>query len=120
MYRQLQATAVSRSVALDAASKERLHAQLVKLGDMMGDGLHHEPDGKWIEKEYRAVAKALGLLPKRKSNAAAINKALADALTKVACSKCGGQLKQTKSGALRASCVKCGERFQFKRTKVPK
>lgn len=105
---------------MDAASKDRLSAQLVKLGDMMGDGMHHEPDGKWIEREYRAVAKALGLLPKRKSNAEAINKALADALTKAACSKCGGQLKQTKSGALRAACVSCGARFQFKRTKVAK
>lgn len=105
---------------MDAASTERLQAQLVKLGDMMGDGQHLEPGGKWIAREYRATAKALGLLPKRKSNAESINKAVADALTKAVCLKCGGQLKQTKSGALRASCVKCGERFQFKRTKVAK
>ena len=36
-----------------------LYRQLVKLGDMMGDGLHHEPDGKWIEKEYNKICKVL-------------------------------------------------------------
>lgn len=102
---------------MDAASKDRLNAQLVKLGDMMGDGMHLEPGGKWIEKEYRVVATALGLIPKRKrkSNAEAINKGVAEALKKAVCLKCGGQLKQTKSGALRAACMACGTRFQFSR-----
>lgn len=39
------------------ATKAHLHRQLVKLGDMMGDGLHLEPDGKWISKEYKQGAK---------------------------------------------------------------
>jgi len=38
-------------------NNEHLLAQLVKLGDMMGDGLHNEPDGKWIEREYRSGTK---------------------------------------------------------------
>lgn len=38
--------------------KEYLHRQLVKLGDMIGDGLHDEPDGKWITKEYRHLQSA--------------------------------------------------------------
>lgn len=36
---------------------ESLHHRLIKLGDMMGDGLHHE-DGS-ITREYRKVARAL-------------------------------------------------------------
>ncbi len=36
---------------------DRLHQQLIKLGDMMGDGLHHEDP--WISREYRKVLKAL-------------------------------------------------------------
>lgn len=32
---------------------KKLHEQLIKLGDMMGDGLHHEDGGKWIEREYK-------------------------------------------------------------------
>lgn len=94
----------------------RLHDQLVKLGDMMGDGQHHEPDGKWIAKEYRRVSRALGYGAPRASNAEAINKAMASALEKCQCRKCGGQLKQTKSGSLRAACA-CGAKYQFKRPK---
>ena len=29
--------------------KDLLEDRLVRLGDMMGDGLHLEPGGKWIE-----------------------------------------------------------------------
>lgn len=34
---------------------DHLYEQLVKLGDLMGDGLHLEPDGKWIEDEYKRI-----------------------------------------------------------------
>lgn len=52
-----------------ATDNDFLLNQLVKLGDMMGDGLHHEPDGKWIEKEYRKIAKQLGIIKQKpKSN----------------------------------------------------
>ena len=33
--------------------------QFCRLGEMMGDGLHHEPDGKWISKEYRRLSRIL-------------------------------------------------------------
>lgn len=48
--------------------KDFLHRQLVKLGDMMGDGLHKEPDGKWISREYAKIAKQLGYAPPRRNN----------------------------------------------------
>lgn len=98
------------------ATSKRLHASLVKLGDMMGDGLHHEPEGKRIAREYALIAKALGYGPKRRKNSEAINVAMAGILAKALCSKCSGALKQTKSGALRAVCVSCGARFQFGRS----
>lgn len=100
-------------------AKQALHSQLVKLGDMMGDGLHHEPDGKWITKEYRRVARALGYGPARTNNTAAINQAVTARLATLGCPKCGGQLKQTRSGAKRAACVACGAKFQFKAAKSP-
>lgn len=86
---------------------------------MMGDGLHLEPDGKWISKEYRQIAKALGLLPKRTVNVAGINQAVTEALTRHNC-KCGGELKQTRSGSKRVQCVLCQERYvlKFKKSKV--
>lgn len=97
-------------------TKKHLHNQLVKLGDMMGDGLHHDADGRWIAKEYARVAKALGYGPPRKNNTEAINKAMAAALEKAKC-QCGASLKQSRSGSMRADCTVCPKRYQFKRGK---
>lgn len=47
--------------------KDNLHQQLIRLGDMMGDGLHLEQDGKWIEKEYKHICMLLGLIKKTKN-----------------------------------------------------
>ena len=102
--------------------KEYLHSQLVKLGDMMGDGLHHEPDGKWIEKEYRKVARALGLTraPKRKrADPTLVNSAMESRLEDFRCN-CGGRAKQTRSGSMRAKCVDCGAKYQILKRKTKK
>ncbi|ENY6785800.1 hypothetical protein ACF1CY_003288 [Providencia rettgeri] len=104
----------------EASDKADLHRQLIRLGDMMGDGLHHEPDGKWISKEYRRVAKALGYdMPavKRQSNPAreqrteAINQRMQERVRDVPCQKCGGVLKQIRSGSVKANCEPCGIRY---------
>lgn len=94
--------------------RKDLCSQLVKLGDMMGDGLHFEPDGKWIPAEYRRVAKALGIkMPSkpRANNSAAINEHMAQRVLDVSCRECGGKLKQTRSGSTRAACTQCGNRY---------
>lgn len=93
-------------------SRDQLHNQLIKLGDMMGDGLHHDPDGKWISKEYKKVMKALGMLPKRKSHVTTINEAMAKRLENLSCPTCGRGMKQTRSGSMRAECMECGAKFQ--------
>lgn len=90
--------------------------QLIRLGDMMGDGLHLEPDGKWISKEYKKTLKALGMLPpqKRKNNNKAINDRMALRIKEVKCTKCdNGKLKQTRSGSKRAICISCGAKWQL-------
>jgi len=89
------------------------YRQLVRLGDMMGDGLHHEPDGKWIEKEYKNTLKTLGIYPKRKNNSKEINEAMNKSLQNIVCQKCNGILTQTKSGSMRAKCQVCGAKFQI-------
>lgn len=96
-------------------SADYLHSQLCKLGEMMGDGLHEEPGGAWIAKEYRQVAKALGYGPARANNSEAINQAVTEKLKSSSCPKCNGQFKQTRSGSLRVVCVECGAKYQFKR-----
>lgn len=98
-------------------SNDFLHDQLVKLGDMIGDGLHHEPDGRWIAKEYARIARALGYAPPRSSNVQAINESMAIALSKTRCPNCGGALRQTRSGARRARCSGCEKLYQFKKGK---
>ena len=94
-------------------NNDYLHRQLIRLGDMMGDGAHHEPDGKWIEKEYKKILKVLGMLPKVKRNVKGINKAMIVRIKKVKCTECDGDLKQTKSGSMRARCIECGNKFQL-------
>jgi hypothetical protein len=42
--------ALNKAAVSSSASKDNEHLwrQFCKLGEMMGDGLHYEPDGKWI------------------------------------------------------------------------
>ncbi|WP_233979584.1 hypothetical protein [Pectobacterium versatile] len=104
---------------MEKADRDFLHRQLVKLGDMIGDGLHYESDGKWIPKEYRRVAKALGYdmpatkNPHNEEMTIEINARMAARISEVSCKACGGELKQVRSGSMRASCKKCGAKFQL-------
>ena len=92
--------------------KDLLEDRLVRLGDMMGDGLHLEPGGKWIEREYKETLKALGLLEsvKRKNNSDKINEFMANRLKEVKCT-CGSELAQSRSGSFIGKCIKCGKKF---------
>lgn len=89
-----------------------LEDSLVRLGDMMSDGLHLEPGGKWIEKEYKKTLKALGLLEptKQKNNSEKINEFMAKRLKEVKCT-CGSELIQSRSGSFIGKCSKCGKKF---------
>lgn len=93
-------------------TRRKLQADLVKLGDMMGDGLHYEPGGKWIARDYRRVARALGLIKRRPPNTAGINAAMATFLAKTPCPKCAGTLQQTRSGSKRARCASCSATYR--------
>lgn len=93
-----------------------LWEQFCKLGEMMGDGLHHEADGKWITKEYNKLARIL--IPeireqdkeKRKLKAENIDKQIADLLLVKKC-KCGGNLEQKRSGSKVVYCMTCNARY---------
>lgn len=92
--------------------KDLLEDRLVRLGDMMSDGLHLEPGGEWVEKEYKQTLKALGLLApaKRKNNSDKINEFMANRLKEVKCT-CGSELVQSRSGSFIGKCKKCGKKF---------
>lgn len=93
----------------------RLHHELVRLGDMMGDGLHLEPDGKWISREYRNTLKALGFKNSisRHSNSPKINERMKLRVNEFKCGNCTGELQQTRSGSKRAICQSCGGKWQL-------
>jgi len=106
-------------------SKDYQWRQFVKLGDMMGDGLHHEPDGRWIVKEYNALAKIL--IPEDENTKrikreraqrknAHTDQQIAERVATQKCT-CGGQLKQTRSGSTKVQCTVCKSRFVYRRRK---
>lgn len=97
---------------VDYMDEEMLEDRLVRLGDMIGDGLHLEPGGKWIEREYKKTLKALGLLEptKRKSNSDKIDKFMIKRLKEVKCT-CGSELIQSRSGSFIGKCSKCDKKF---------
>lgn len=99
---------------LTPEARASLGAQLVKLGDMMGDGLHLEPGGKQIERDYRRVAKALGYLPAqpRRNHGPENDAFMAKALEVTKCPRCAGQLAQSRVGSLTAVCGACGAKLQ--------
>lgn len=96
--------------------------QFCRLGEMIGDGLHHEEP--WISKEYKKLQKIL--LPEteiekeykrkaRKLRNQNIDKQIAERLQTDKCT-CGSELKQSRSGSKTVACtkVKCGKKFTYK------
>ena len=96
-----------------------LHRQLIKLGDMMGDGLHHEEP--WIEKEYARVfrlirkndpeLRAMDRQMRQERNRR-VDEAMAKLITKKGCLSCGGELRQSRSGSRVVYCKQCGTRMR--------
>lgn len=89
---------------------------LIRLGDMIGDGLADEPGGAWIRAAYRRTAKDMGIdipKPRRRNNAPAINEHMKRRVADVRCTECSGALQQTRSGSKRAVCVSCGTEFRL-------
>lgn len=82
----------------------------------MGDGLHYESDGKWIVREYNRLAKIL--VPelkeidqkKRKEKAVWTDEQIKRLVAIKKC-KCGGELKQKRSGTKVVYCQVCNARY---------
>lgn len=110
---EIQKMDEARAAEVAEAGKENALQRLVKLGDMMGDGLHNEPGGEWITKEYRNAMKQAGIAPPRqRSDPASINEFMARRVTTEKCT-CGGSLAQTRSGSFRAKCAACEKVWQL-------
>ena len=101
----------------------QLWERFCRLGEMIGDGLHHEEP--WISKEYRKLSKIL-IKPNPEVKAAmkqakqirnkSIDAQMA-ALTQNKPCSCGGQLKQARSGSKIAYCQACNQRYKARTKK---
>lgn len=93
---------------------EYLALQLQGLECRMQRGEHLQEGGQELVREYRKVKAAMGKgVRKPKRDHSAVDKAMAEQLAGCACHSCGGALKQTRSGSLRAVCLACSERWDF-------
>jgi len=94
-------------------------SQFCRLGEMIGDGLHYEADGKWITKEYKKLSRLL--IPEikeqekiaRKMKAEKLDAQMAEVLKRNKCS-CGGELIQNRSGSKVCHCIICNNRYTAK------
>lgn len=100
--------------------KSHLYNRLIRLGDLMGDGCHLEPDGKWIEDEYKSIVRILGIGPKKsvKRDTKSIDVFMNKRLQEVRC-ECGGKLLQSRKGSFIANCSICGKRYRLGSRKNP-
>lgn len=96
---------------------QHLWDQFIKLGDMIGDGLHRERGGGWINRDYNKLAKILvpeikeAAAARRKRKADHVNEQMQKLLEKKKCD-CGGNLKQSRSGSKVAYCALCNRRYR--------
>lgn len=96
-----------------------LALQLYGLECRMQRGEHLQEGGQQLVREYRKLKAAQGRgLRKPKKDHSAVDRAMAEQLASCACGACGGNLKQSRSGSLRAVCQTCGERWDFQAAEV--
>ncbi len=113
----------SAKTHLSDDERKRLSDQLIRLGDMMGDGLHHEPGGGWINREYKKISRLLypeireAEKTQRKMKNDATDQYMAEFLKDKTCPKCSGVLKQTRKGAKTVRCQSCESKFNLKTRK---
>lgn len=99
---------------------EYLALQLYGLECRLQRGEHLQAGGEQLMREYRRLKATQGKgLRKPKKDHSAVDQAMADQVATCTCATCGGQLKQARSGSLRAICQACGERWEFELAKAP-
>ena len=100
---------------------KHLWEQFIRLGEMIGDGLHNEPDGKWISRDYRKLSKILvpeikeAETAQRKMKNQHIDEQIKKLIEKIKSKCCNADLTQSRSGSLIVYCSKCKGRFKAKK-----
>jgi cupin superfamily acireductone dioxygenase involved in methionine salvage len=102
-----------------------LYQQLDKLGQMIEDDDEWGATRRELNREYRRVVKALARLEPDKwkdilslrKPSEKYDKLVADFCREHKCRKCGGDMRQSRSGSLRIVCKQCGAKYQLKTKK---
>lgn len=97
---------------------KHLWDQFIKLGEMIGDGAHEEPGGKWMSREYKKLSKIL--VPEikeaetnfRQIKNKAIDEKIKLLLEKMKSTCCNSDFKQARSGSLIVYCFLCNKRYK--------
>lgn len=100
-------------------TKENQHLwdQFIRLGERIGDGDLDASESRWMNKEYKNLSRILIPELKEKDKAARKNRAtiIDDSMNKLLetnfC-KCGGKLKQSRSGSKICYCELCNMRYR--------
>lgn len=88
--------------------------RLYGLECQMQRGEHLQAGGEAILREYRSLKASHGKgLRRGKRDHSEVDRAMLEHLASQPCQACGGELKQTRSGSLRARCLACDERWDF-------
>ena len=93
--------------------REMLNKRLVHLGDLIGDGEHHEKGGGWISREYKKTLYSLYPEMRPKKDFSNRDNAVSKWCEVNKCRVCGGELRQTRKGSLRVICKECNTKFQL-------
>ena len=99
-----------------------LYNQLDKCGQMIAEDDEWGETRKELNREYRRICKALAKLepdkwkdiPMFRKPSEKYDEKVANFCKEHKCPKCGGEVKQSRSGSLRVVCVSCGAKFQLK------
>ena len=100
-----------------------LYNQLDACGQILAEWDEDRPPTKY-KQEYRRILKAIIKLDPeswkdcqifQKKNNTKINTAVDKFCKEHVCPKCGGEIKQTRSGSLRVICKKCNAKYQLKK-----
>lgn len=93
---------------------EYLALQIHGLECRLQRGEHLEQGGAHLLGKYRKLKASQGKgLRRPKKDHSAVDQAMAEQVSLFACPACGGVLRQTRSGSLRAVCTACDERCDF-------
>ena len=96
---------------------KHLWDQFIRLGERIGDGDLDASESRWMNREYKKLSRILvpeineAYKEQIKAKALRINEQIKNLIAIKNC-KCGGSLRQSRSGSVICYCNKCDKRYK--------